>query len=264
MNTSSPLIQIENVTAYRKDTKALNQLSFNLDVGENVAILGPNGAGKSSLLKLISRDIYPLVSEHSSIRLFGESRIHIEALRRKYGLVSQDLQNDYTPYTSGFDVVLSGLFGAIGGHERFVASDDQRQLALQMVEQLGVSELKDRMFQRLSTGQQRRFLVARALIHKPQLLILDEPTSGLDIGASFDLLAVIRAMASERVSILMATHHIDEIVPEIERVALLSNGRIVVDGPKEAVLTSANLSDLYGTRLEVVSRNGWYQVFSAL
>ncbi|WP_421865962.1 ABC transporter ATP-binding protein [Motiliproteus sp.] len=254
------IVEITNVSAYREDLQVFDDLSFCLQPQQRVAILGPNGSGKSSLLKLISREIYPVVRPNSYVRLYGSETVNLWELRRKIGLVSHDLQTGYTPYSTGLEVVVSGFFGAIGAHTHLQPSPQQLDEARAAIASLGVSELEERMYQRMSTGQQRRFLLARALIHQPELLIMDEPTAGLDIGAAFQLLTTLRQLCRAERSLLLATHHVEEIIPEIERVVLISNGKILADGPKAEVLNSDNLSRLYGLELRLQQSRGWYRL----
>lgn len=255
-----PLVDISNVCAYREDLQVFDGLSFSLEPQQRVAILGPNGSGKSSLLKLISREIYPVVRPASYVRLYGSETVNLWDLRRKIGLVSHDLQIDYTPYSTGLEVVLSGFFGAIGAHTHLQPTPEQIAQAREAIASLGVSELEGRMYQRMSTGQQRRFLLARALIHQPELLIMDEPTAGLDIGAAYQLLETLRQLCQSKRALLLATHHVEEIIPEINRVVLIMDGKIVADGPKPEVLTSENLSRLYGLTIQLQHRQGWYRL----
>ncbi|MCV6589490.1 MAG: ATP-binding cassette domain-containing protein [Marinobacterium sp.] len=254
-----PMIDICSVTVYRQDLKVLDHFSLQLATGEKVAILGPNGAGKSTLLKLITRELYPVVAPGSYIKLSGSETINLWQLRSQMGLVSHDLQHDYTPYTSGRDVVLSGFFGAIGQHDHLQASEQQQQRVDEVLAQLDITDLQSRMYQRLSTGQQRRFLLARAMVHNPQLYILDEPSAGLDLASSHRLLNHVRQVCQQGMGLLLATHHLEEVVPEVERVVLLKKGRVLYDGPKTEVLTSQNLSELYELPVEVSEHGGWYR-----
>lgn len=257
MNT--PLLELHNITAYLQQNRVFERLSLRIGEHEKVAILGPNGAGKSTLLKLLSRELYPLQQPDSWLKLFGSETVNLWQLRSRIGFVSQDLQEDYTPYTPALEVILSGFFGAIGSHGHLQPSTAQREQAQALLAQMGLQGLQDCMFQRLSTGQKRRLLLARALVHDPQALILDEPANGLDMGAGLALLTLLRRYAGGDRAMLITTHHIDEIIPEIERVVLLDQGRIVADGPKAEVLTDANLSALYRTPLRVSEQNGWYR-----
>jgi iron complex transport system ATP-binding protein len=257
------MIELVNVSACQQQSRVLDRLNLRIDEGERVAILGPNGAGKSTLLKLISREIYPLEEPGSVLRLFGSSTPNLWDLRSKIGFVSQDLQEDYTPFTSALDVVISGFFGSIGTHAHLQPTADQIGKARLLLDTVDMAGLENRMFQRLSTGQKRRLLLARALVHESQTMILDEPASGLDIGAAAGLLGLLRRFCELGRSVIVTTHHLDEVIPEIERVVLLREGRIMADGAKAEVLTSEGLSELYRTPLKVVEQNGWYRCWQA-
>lgn len=257
------MIDLRNITAYQQQTRVFDGLSLHIGAHDRVAILGPNGAGKSTLLKLINRELYPLVQPDSSLKLFGNDRVNLWQLRSKIGFVSQDLQEDYTPYTVALDVVTSGFFGAIGSHTHQSPTPEQTALAKELMQRMGLDGIEDCMFQRLSTGQKRRLLLARALVHNPQALILDEPANGLDMGAGLSLLTLLRDFCGTGRAMIITTHHIDEIIPEIERVILLREGRIIADGAKAEILTSEALSQLYQTPLTVAEHNGWYRCWQA-
>jgi len=257
------MIDIHRVSAYLHDHQVFEDLSLHIGAGEKLAILGPNGAGKSSLLKLISRDMYPRVRDDSHVKLFGSETVNLWELRSKIGLLSQDLQDDYTPWTSALQVILSGFFGAIGAHGHQQPTPAQVQQAEALLQQLGMADYRDTMFQRLSTGQKRRLLVGRALVHQPRALIFDEPFNGLDIGAAAELSKLMRAFCTPEHALLLTTHHVDELIPEIERVVLLQQGRVLMDGAKHQVLTSENLSRLYQLPVRLHEDNGWYRLWMA-
>lgn len=255
------MIEIHNVSAYLHDTQVFNSLNLQIKAGEKVAILGPNGAGKSTLLKLISRDIYPVIKDDSWVKLFGSEIVNLWDLRKKIGLVSQGLQEDYTPYTTAFEVVLSGFFGAIGHYDHLQADKIQLQRADELLQLVGMTEHRDTMYQRLSTGQKRRLLVARALVHNPTALIFDEPCSGLDIRATAALFKLMHDFCLPENSLILTTHHVDEIIPEINRVVLLQDGKIVADGDKKSILSSEQISQLYGLPVRLSEQNGWYKLW---
>ena len=258
-----PIVALQHIAANRGQTRVFEDLSLTLHAGEHVAILGPNGAGKSTLLKLITREIYPLHREGSHISLFGQERWDIRDLRRHLGIVSQDLQNDYAPDATGLEIVLSGLYGSIGvhGHQSYSEADVTKARALML--DIGIEDLVHTPYGQMSTGQQRRCLLGRALIHDPDTLILDEPTNGLDLTATFHHLALMRTLMRAGTTLILVTHHIHEIPPEIRRVMLLADGRIVADGNKREVLTATRLEELFGTKVELLQANGWYQAVPA-
>ncbi|NTV47881.1 MAG: ATP-binding cassette domain-containing protein [Chlorobiales bacterium] len=253
------IIEIKSVTAYRGETRVFDNLSLEIEQGQNTAILGPNGAGKTTLMKLLSRDLYPVAREESSVRVFGRERWNVWELRSHFGIVSNDLQQEYIESAKGLNVILSGYYSSIDTwqHQHFSAEEIEKAEAV--IEQLGITHLKDRPFGTLSTGQQRRFLLGRALIHDPDALLLDEPTSGLDLKASFQYLYLIRSLMHAGKTVILVTHHIHEIPPEITRVVLIKDGKIVADGEKSEVLRSETLSNLFDVELYLVEANGFYQ-----
>jgi iron complex transport system ATP-binding protein len=259
MPGSDVIVELSHIAANREQTRVFDDLSLRLHAGENVAILGPNGAGKSTLLKLLTREIYPLHREHSRMALFGQDRWDIRELRRHLGIVSQDLQNDYEPDAHGLEVILSGLYASIGIHAHQSYSEEEVGRARKLMDMIGIATLEHVPYARMSTGQQRRCLLGRALIHEPGVLVLDEPTSGLDLTATFQYLHLMRSLMQTGKTLVLVTHHIHEIPPEIGRVILLSQGRILADGPKRDTLTAANLHALYNTPVTLLESGGWYQ-----
>ncbi|VUD56636.1 putative ABC transporter ATP-binding protein YlmA [Thalassocella blandensis] len=256
---TDPIIDIKNARVFRKHVRVFDNLNLQIHAGQHTAILGPNGAGKTTLLKLLTRELYPVVRDESYIRLFGEELIDLWQLREKIGVVSHEFQNNYQAIATGLDVVISAFFGSVGIHGHNQVTEEQKQRALSHMEQLKILELKDKQFLMLSTGQQRRLLLARATIHTPQVLIFDEPTAGLDVGAAFALINDIRHYVQQGGTLILVTHHIDEIIPEISRVLLLQNGAIADDGDKPDILTSEKLSKLFDVKMTVSELNGYYK-----
>lgn len=258
--TDAPLIDIQNATIYRGDTCVFKNLSLTIKQHEQVAILGPNGCGKTTLLKTLNREIYPVVREGSWVRILGRDNWNVWDLRAHIGIVSHELQMRYTKTDTGMHVVLSGFLSSIGIHGILSGriNDTHRQKALEVMQELAIDDLADKPLGKMSTGQQRRCLLARALVHDPDTLIFDEPTAGLDLTSSFDLLARIRRLVDAGKSILMVTHQLNEIPPDIRRVVLMRAGIIVADGEKSAVLTEENLYRTYDTAIRVSKVDGYY------
>ncbi|MBR9910795.1 MAG: ATP-binding cassette domain-containing protein [Gammaproteobacteria bacterium] len=261
MNT--PLLDINNVTVYREQNRVFENLNLRIEQDENVAILGPNGAGKSTLLKLLTRELYPLDRPDSWVKIYGNKTVNVQELRSKIGWVSYDFQTQYLPITTGFEVVLSGLLGTIGNLYQYPVSDLQRQLVHDTMKSLGLLQIKDRMFHHLSSGQQRRLILARAMIHQPLAVILDEPTSSLDLQGAFQVLQDMRELIRGGSSVILATHHIHEIIPEIQRVIFIRDGKIIADGDKRELLTTDNINHLYHTKVKLVEHDGYYQTLPA-
>ena len=252
------IIEISNATIYRGENKVFDGLSLEIALHASTVILGPNGSGKSTLLKLLAHEIYPVVSDDSSVRVFGETNWNLWELRARLGIISADLQYEYEGYVTGEDVILSGLYSSIGlwPNQEFTRHDQAR--ALQILKTLGIEHLKDRSYATLSTGEQRRLLLGRALIHNPEALVLDEPTSGLDFKSSLQYLNIVRGLIRGGKTVILVTHHLHEIPPEISRVVLLKDGTIVADGSKQEILVSERLSRLYGISLQVRCADGFY------
>lgn len=255
------ILELRNATVYRGETCVLDGLSFTLDQYQHTAILGPNGAGKSTILKLLGGEVHPVPRDETSIRLLGDDQGNVWEVRKRLGLVSHDLQHHYMEQVAGIKVVLSGFYASIGtyGHQDY--SYQQIARAHAVMEELGVGRFTDRRFGQMSTGEQRRCLLARALVHDPSVLVLDEPTSGLDLTATFHYLDLVRSYIRKGKTVLLVTHHIHEIPPEIRRIVLLKKGKIQQDGEKAMVLTEANLSKLFDCRVALSRANGWYHAF---
>lgn len=256
-----PLIEFEHVTVMRRSTIAVDDVSLKIGLGEHVAILGPNACGKSTLIKAITRECYPLVREGSSVRILGEERWNVFELRTLLGIVSSDLMATCTRDVSGRDIVLSGFFSSIGiwPHQEVTSEMHERsERALAMME---VSHLAERFTDEMSSGEARRVLLARALVHDPRALILDEPSTALDLFAQHELRLILRKLAQSGIGIVMVTHHLSDLIPEIDRVVLMDRGRIVADGPKREVLVASRLSALFGRPLELSERDGYYNLW---
>ena len=256
------IIEIKNITVYRGPQRVFENFSLEIALGCDTAILGPNGAGKTTLLRLLSRELYPVARDDSYVELFGQRQWNVWELRSHLGIVSDDLQNEYAGNATGLHVILSGLYSSIDvwDYQRFSPEDTER--AERIMETLGVASLQDRWFSAMSTGQRRRFLLGRALINDPDALLLDEPTSGLDLKARFQYLDIVRGLMRIGKTVILVTHNIHEIPPEITRVILLKEGKVVADGENAEILTSGSLSYLFDTPLQLVRVNGFYQVLS--
>jgi iron complex transport system ATP-binding protein len=257
---TTPILDIQHAQVYRGDTRVFDDLSFVLEEDQHTAILGPNGAGKSTILKLLAGDVHAVPRDETVIKLFGETRWNVWDVRKRLGIVSHDLQHHYMEQVTGLKVVLSGYHASIGtyGHQDFSYAHIAR--ARTVMEDLGIGAMTDRRYGAMSTGEQRRCLLARALVHGPSVLVLDEPTSGLDLTATFHYLDLVRGYMRKGKTILLVTHHIHEIPPEIRRVVLLKKGKIIEDGEKERVLSERTLSHLFDCPVTLLYAKGWYQV----
>ena len=255
-----PYLELEAIEAWLGPRPVFDDLSLRLNLGEHTAVLGPNGSGKSSLIRLLTRQIHPVVKPGSRLRVFGSETVNLWQLRRRIGLVSMDLHNGTIGLVSAHDVVLSGFFGSNGLGRPQQPTERMRQRTAALLEELDLAPLAARPFNQLSQGQQRRALLGRALVHAPELLVLDEPLDGLDLRARHQLLARLRRLAAGGTTLLLVTHRIEAVLPEIRRCVLLQRGRVVADGSSEELLRDTPLSELFGTPLRVVEANGYRQV----
>jgi iron complex transport system ATP-binding protein len=252
------LIEFRNVTLARKERVALDDLSLKIDEGEHVAILGPNGSGKSSLIKTITRELYPL--QGSSVKILGRERWNIFELRPQLGIVSNDwmlaCSRDYT----GRETILSGFFSSVGIWPHHLVTPEMEIKASEILDTLEISHLSDRFLSEMSSGEARRFLIGRALVHSPSAIIFDEPTNSLDFRSTHEVREILRKLAASS-SIILVTHNLFDLIPEIERVILIRNGKVFLDGPKHDVLTSFNLTELFGIPVELVVRDGYFHIW---
>jgi iron complex transport system ATP-binding protein len=258
----TPLLDIDAASVLRGERLILDHLSLRIAPGQHTAILGPNGSGKSTLVKLIARQIYPLARQdgRGQVRVFGRERWNVAELRGLLGIVSPAVQLDYTSDTpvEVFDAVVSGFFAARGLGLDHRVTEAMRERAHEALEQLDASHLIGREMASLSTGEARRVLIARALVHRPRALLLDEPCAGLDLASRRRFLESLRTLARGGTTLLLVTHHIEEILPEIDHVVLLNHGRVLQQGNKAATLTDTALTATFGMPVHVHRRGDWH------
>jgi len=245
----------------RGENVALRNFSLTIGAGEHVAILGPNGCGKSTLIKTITRECYPLAQPGSTVTIMGESVWNVVSLRSMLGIVSNDLMAQCTREITGLEIVLSGFFSSIGIWPNHHVTEKQRRKAADVLRFLEAAHLADKPVEEMSSGEARRMLIGRALVHDPRALLLDEPSTSLDLFAQHELRGNVRKLARAGIAILLVTHHLSDIIPEIDRVILLRDGEVADDGPKEEVLTAAGLGRLFGVKVELAHRDGYYHLW---
>jgi iron complex transport system ATP-binding protein len=257
-----PLLELKKVTVVRGEKVVLDDISLSVDPGENVAIIGPNGSGKSTLIKTITQECYPSAAfPGASVRVLGKERWHLFELRAMMGIVSNDLLQTCTREITGRDIILSGFFSSIGIWTNHHVTPEMEAKADEILALLEVEHLAEREMTELSSGEARRLVIGRALIHDPLTLVLDEHTNSLDLHSAKSLNAILRKISQSGKGILMVTHHLPDIIPEITRVILIRDGKVYRDGSKDAMLTSENLSELFATPLEVVRRDGYFHLW---
>jgi iron complex transport system ATP-binding protein len=266
---SVPLVEIDAATVRLGGAPVLDGVTLAVAAGEHTAILGPNGAGKSTLVKLITLQYHAWTEAGADasprVRVLGRERWNVFELRARLGIVSADLHERFVAGNSAgairaLDAVTSAFFATDGIFAHQEVDAGMRARACAALDRVGVGHLAESPLDRMSTGEARRVLIARALVHDPQALVLDEPTRGLDVVARHRFMEDVRALARQRTTILLITHYVDEIIPEIGRVVLLKRGRIAFDGPKAQALSSSRLSDAFEAPLVVEQAAGYYGV----
>lgn len=260
----APLLALRNVTVMREERSerpALDGVSLEIGAGEHVCILGPNGCGKSTLIKTITRECYPVARDGSSIAILGRDRWNIFELRSLLGIVSPDLLASCTTDATGRDVVLSGFFSSTRIFPNHHPDPQHLARTEAALTRLGVAHLAGRPVAHMSSGEVKRTLIARALVHDPQTLLFDEPSNALDIAAQLQLRDTMRELARSGLGIVLVTHHVSEIIPEIERVVMLREGRVLADGAKKELMNAEKLSALFGVDVRLVQQDGYFHLY---
>ena len=258
---TASLLDFRNLCVMRGQKIALDDFSLRIGADEHVAILGPNGCGKSTLIKTITRECYPVASDDSSMSILGQDTWDVFKLRSALGIVSNDWMLSCTGDANGRDVVLSGFFSSTAIYPNHLVQPEQTHLADAALAELKISHLADCPVCEMSSGEARRVLIARALVHKPRALLFDEPCNSLDLAAQQSLRHTMSTLARSGTAIILVTHELVDIVPEIQRVVLMSKGRVVADGAKEEILQVERLQSLFGVTVEMARRDGHYHLW---
>ena len=266
MISVTPLLELNNATVIKDGVRILDGLTLTIRVGEHTAILGPNGAGKTTLINLLTHQDYPFAREYAppAVRVFGDTNWNVFELRTQLGIISNDLHQRFVAGHSagrirGDAAVVSGFFATQGFLINWEVTPAMRTRAAEALERLEASHLATKWLDQMSTGEVRRVLIARALVNQPRALVLDEPSAGLDVGARHRFLETVRRLARGGTTIVLITHHVEEIIPEMERVILLQNGRVMDRGATAEMLTDERLTTLFGLPIRVTQRHGYFQ-----
>lgn len=264
--SSVPLIELDRACVIRGQVRVLHDLSLRIEQGQHTALLGPNGCGKSSFIKLITRELYPLAHGDGTVavRVLGQNRWQVDRLRSQLGIVTGDLSSNLSdmPGLTVEEAVLTGFFASFVVPAFREVTPEMRERARETLAMTGALPLLQRGYAELSAGETRRVLIARALVNRPQALLLDEPSTGLDLIAREQLIATMRELARQGITLVLVTHHIEEIIPEIERVVMLHGGKILADGSRAELLRDGPLSELFGGPIHVVDQAGRLSAFA--
>jgi iron complex transport system ATP-binding protein len=264
-----PFLKMTNVNVALGDRNVLHDINLTIQTGEHVAVLGANGCGKSTLIRTMTCELYPIVIPGMEVSIFGRNRWDLTQLRQHFGVVSDthpglystsrapDTAGSSTGRTTGLNAVIAGFFSASTLWPNLIVTDEMRHRAAEALERIHASHLTHHLVGEMSAGEKRRILIARALVHRPQQLLLDEPSNALDLAAQRNLRESLRSLIADGIGLILVTHHLNDIPPEIERVILMQKGRIVADGPRDQLLTAPVLSDLLGTEVRIGQEDGW-------
>ncbi len=258
---NSEFLELRKVNVARGERVVLHDVNLTIHAGEHVAILGPNGCGKSTLILAMSCQLYPIVQPGMHLRIFGRERWDLTELRRHFGVVAAglmgELPGERTAVTTGLDAVIAGFFSASTLWPNLIVTPEMRDRAREALERMEALHLAGQFVGQMSAGERRRILIARALVHRPRQLLLDEPSNALDLAAQRELRETLRRLAREGTGLVLVTHHLGDILPEIERVILMCEGRIVGDGPRHLLLTEHRLSELFKTPVRIGRDEEW-------
>ena len=258
---ATPFLELEHVNVMRGNRRVLHDINLSVQTGEHVALLGPNGCGKSTLLKTMTCELYPLADEKTRVNIFGRERWDLTELKKKLGVVQNEIPGKPMLKITGREAVLTGFFSSSTLWPNLEVTDEMNARATDVMEQIDAMKLRGHIFGEMSAGQQRRILIGRALVASSGCLLLDEPSNALDLSAQGDLRKLLMALAEQGTTIIEITHHIADIIPAMKRVLMMRNGRIVADGPKDELLTESALSDLFETEVHLTEHNGFYHAW---
>ena len=260
---------MRNVNVALGDRIVLHDINLTIQTGEHVAILGPNGCGKSTLIRTMNCELYPIVQPGMEVSIFGRPRWNLTELRQHFGTVSDshpglysstkaiDSAGSSTGRTTGADAVIAGFFSASTLWPNLIVTEEMRHRAAEALERIHATHLANQRVGEMSAGEKRRIQIARALVHRPQQLLLDEPSNALDLAAQRNLRESLRALVAQGTGLILVTHHLGDILPEMERVILMRDGRILDDGPREKLLTAPVLSNLLSAEVRIGHQDGW-------
>jgi len=248
----------ENINCFKNGSKVIKNLNLKISYSDNVILIGPNGSGKSSLIELINRNIYPVIANESTLKIFDKELINLWELRKRISTVNNDIKNRVNANLQVFDLILSGLYGRYC----FITNKSERDIYMveSIMKNMNIANLSKKYFSCLSDGEKQISLIARALIKKPNILILDEPTSNLDYKSKFFVIDKINELSKLNTKILCVTHDISMITKIYDRIIMLKDGEIIADGYQNEILNSKNLKKLYDIDIEVCKNNGFWTV----
>ncbi len=258
---SAPFLDLQHVNVVRGERRVLHDINLTVATGEQIALLGPNGCGKSTLLKTMTCELYPLAGDETHVRIFGRERWDLTELKKRLGVVQNEIPGKPMLKITGREAILTGFFSSSTIWPNLTVTPEMHRRADEILEQIAATAFAQRIFGEMSAGQQRRILIGRALVASAGCLLLDEPSNALDLAAQRELRELLIHLAEKGTTMLQITHHIADIIPAMRRVLLMRDGRIVADGPREELLTAPVLSDLFETEVHLAEHDGFYHAW---
>jgi len=251
-------LDVKNTNAYKQDYKVIKNLSIKLFYNERIIILGPNGSGKSSIVDLINRNIYPLVSKNSHFKIFNEELIDIWQVRKYISTVNNEIKSRINRNLKVKDILLSGLYG------RFCKIDNSKKEDLtkvnELIEKMFLNDIADKKFGYLSDGEKQISIIARAIINNPKVLILDEPSVNIDLKSKIFLINKIKNLSQLGISILCITHDISIITKDYNRLIFLKDREIIKDGKPNDLMRSDKINQLFDINIKLVENSSSWDV----
>ena len=256
-NTAPPILEVSHLRVERSRTVILEDVSWRVERGQHWAMLGANGSGKTSLLSALTGYLMPTAGDITVLgHRYGET--DWRELRQRIGLVSSSIRQWMAEAEPALATVVSGKFAMIDLWGNITRGDRRRALGL--LKQIECEHLAGRAWQFLSQGERQRVLIGRALMARPRLLILDEPCAGLDPVAREHFLLFLNRLGRRRKAptLVLVTHHVEEVLPVFTHVLLLKEGRVLAAGARRAALTSKTLSRAFNAPIQLSGANGRY------
>ena len=248
-----------NITCIKNGYKVVKDLNLKFKYSENIILIGPNGSGKSSLVELINRNIYPIISYNSVLKIFNKELINIWELRKRISTVNNEIKNRINNNLKVFDLIVSGLYGKYC----FVSKKSKEDILLveNIISQMNLSNLSQKSFSHLSDGEKQIVLIARALIKKPDILILDEPVANLDYKSKFFVIDRINELSKLNTKILCITHDLSMITKIYDRIIMIKDRTIIADGEQTKILNKKNINNLFDINIKIIGDKGNWNIY---
>ena len=257
--TSDVWFEAINISCYKNGYEVIKNLNLELKYNENVILIGPNGSGKSSIVELINRNIYPVLSDDATLKIFDKEIINLWDLRKKISTVNYDIRNRINPKLKVFDLIISGLYGKYC--KIFTVSKRDILVVEDLIMKMSLNNLSQKYFSYLSEGEKQIVLIARALINNPEILILDEPIANLDLKSKFFVIDKINELSKLDTKIICITHDLTMITEIFNRVILIKDREIIADGNQKNVINSKNINNLFDINVDIIEFKGKWNIY---